>query len=61
MTSFEKNRFSGPQMIFIGGWGTKFIFLDFFEFFGLKRSKRLAFEFKRLILNSNKKSGPITH
>jgi hypothetical protein len=30
MTRFEFLEFFGPQLIFIGEWGTKFDFLDFF-------------------------------
>jgi hypothetical protein len=34
MNSFDFFRFFGPQTVFIGGRGAKYIFLDFLEFFG---------------------------
>jgi hypothetical protein len=41
MTRFEFLEFFGPQLIFIGEWGTKFDFLDFFD------KKIIKFTFKR--------------
>jgi hypothetical protein len=54
MTRFDFLEFFEPQTVFIGEWGMKFIFLDFFYFFDLKWSKKMIkFIFKWSNLYSN--------